>query len=72
MFQYTMSTVNQGKFPRAKGTQENHMPHRTLIEEISVCMYGCHLIFLVHPIDFILGGFIAEDPRKCCVQCELV
>ena len=35
-------------------------------------MSGCSSIFStsVHPMDFTLGGRVAEEPRKCSVRCE--
>ncbi len=39
-------------------------------ESLSVC--PSIISTTVHPIDFILGGCIAEDPRKCSVKCEVV
>ncbi len=41
---------------------------------LSVCLSVCpsSILTTVHPIDFTLGGCIAEDPRKCSVECEVV
>ncbi len=44
-------------------------------ESLSVCPLCPSIISVpttVHPIDFTLGGCIAEDPRKCSVECEVV
>lgn len=46
----------------------------TVKERIFVCLSACPLIFstTAHPIDFMLGVCIAEGPRKCSVECEVV
>jgi len=33
---------------------------------------GALIFATIHPIDFKLGGCIAEDPRKCSFECKAV
>ncbi len=41
-------------------------------KSLSVCLSVCLSIVMatIHPIDFTLGGCIAEDPRKRSVEYE--
>ncbi len=41
---------------------------------LSVFLSVCPSIIstTVHPVDFIRGGCIAEDPRRCSVECDVV
>ncbi len=43
-------------------------------ESLSFCLSVCPSIILttVHSIDLTLGECVAEDPRKCSVECEVV
>ncbi len=38
-------------------------------KSLSVCPSS--ISTTVHPIDFTLGGYIAEDSKKCSVECQV-
>lgn len=43
---------------------------------VRIYMYACPSLFFLFlttvPVDFTLGGCIADNPGKCSVECEVV
>lgn len=55
-----------------KTVNETEKKNRRYTSASSGKSLGLSFLTTLLPIDFTLGGCIPEDPRKCCVECQVV
>lgn len=79
-------TTGSGKITASSVTAHSHLDmhvrlcvraHETHYMELMslltcVCVCPSHILTTVNRIHFTLGGCVADDPRECCAECEVV